>query len=59
MIMGGIAFELKHSLNIFVVVMLAGLAYASLLYILKVVKKEDLASILASFRKKPAEDIVE
>jgi len=54
-IMGLSAIFLKKYLNVFAVVGISGLVYFCLLFILKGFKKQDIGSILASFRKKNGE----
>lgn len=51
MVMGFFAQNLKNSLNIFLVVFIAGGIYLACLFILRAFTKEDVASILASFKK--------
>lgn len=50
--MGLAAFYLKSIANLFLVVVFCGIIYFGLLFILKGFKKEDIMSILESFRKK-------
>ncbi|MEI8361504.1 MAG: flippase [bacterium] len=51
LIMGLIANTLKHDLNIFLVIILAAIAYFVFLFVLQVFRKEDVRSIIASFSK--------
>lgn len=49
--MGAISYYLKAYLNIFIVVVFAGAAYFIFLYAFQVFRKEDMLSIVASFRR--------
>jgi O-antigen/teichoic acid export membrane protein len=54
-LMGVISYYAKEYMNIFLVVALSGVVYFALLYAMKVFRQEDVASIMASFKKKTNE----
>jgi len=51
LIMGGAVLFLKLKLNIFIVVLIGAIIYASILLLTKAIRKEDIASIINSFLK--------
>lgn len=51
-IMTAMVFHLKNSINIFANVFIAGIAYFFILYLFRGFKKEDIVSILSSFKLK-------
>lgn len=57
-LMGVISFYAKEFMNIFLVVPLSAVVYFALLYAMKVFRQEDVASIMASFKKKTNESEV-
>ncbi len=59
LIMGLIAFYLKSYMNVFLVVGLAGIVYFALLYFFRAFTRNDILSIIDSFRRKPAEEALE
>jgi O-antigen/teichoic acid export membrane protein len=50
-LMASFVFYFKNFLNIFVVIILAGIIYFTVLFILKAFHKEDIISIYKSFKK--------
>lgn len=55
-LMGGLSAWLKSYLNVFVVVVLSGAAYFGLLFAVRAFRKEDILSIIASFKRKGGEN---
>jgi O-antigen/teichoic acid export membrane protein len=54
LLMGYVATILKEQLNVFLVIAISGAIYFVLLFILKVFRKEDVVSIINSFKRKTA-----
>lgn len=52
-LMGAVSFYAKEYLNIFFVVIISGFIYFAFLYYFRVFRKEDILSVMSSFRKKP------
>ena len=59
MIMGLSAYSLKSYLNVFLVVGISGLIYFAILFLLGGFRREDIYSIIKSFRKKDARSVIE
>ncbi|KKR21425.1 MAG: Polysaccharide biosynthesis protein [Parcubacteria group bacterium GW2011_GWE2_39_37] len=59
LVMGGLSYFLKSYLNIFVVVIISAGTYFLLLLLVGAFKKEDIFSIISSFKKKSGEGMVE
>jgi membrane associated rhomboid family serine protease len=53
LVMGALAYFLKSYLNVFLVVGISGIVYFILLFIMRAFRKEDIISIMESFKNKP------